>query len=84
MCAGAIVHTRFKRIVFGVRDPKGGAAGGALNLLQFPGLNHFCASVGGVCEDESKGLLKEFFALQRSRPKGSKSDFRVPSEAALD
>lgn len=84
MCAGAIVHTRFKRIVFGVRDPKGGAAGGALNLLQFPGLNHSCTALGGVREDESRGLLKEFFALQRSRSKGSKSSHTDPIEPVLD
>ena len=40
MCAGAIVHCRLARVVFGVSDPKGGAAGGAMNLLQFPTLNH--------------------------------------------
>src|SRR6201996_2479010 len=39
MCAGAIVHVRFARVVFGASDPKAGAAGGALNLLQFPTLN---------------------------------------------
>src|SRR6187399_3277982 len=42
MCAGAAVHVRFARVVFGVGDPKGGAAGGAMNLLQFPTLNHRC------------------------------------------
>ena len=48
MCAGAIVHTRLDRVVFGAPDPKGGAAGGALNLLQFPTLNHRCAITSGV------------------------------------
>src|SRR5512138_3307933 len=48
MCAGAIVHTRLARVVFGVSDPKGGAAGSALNLLQFPTLNHRCAITTGV------------------------------------
>ena len=42
MCAGAMVHTRLARVVFGASDPKGGAAGGAMNLLQFPTLNHRC------------------------------------------
>src|ERR1051326_6011880 len=43
MCAGAAVHVRLGRVVFGAADPKAGAAGGALNLLQFPTLNHQCA-----------------------------------------
>jgi len=69
MCAGAIVHTRLARIVFGVGDPKGGAAGGAMNLLQFPTLNHFCEITGGVRETECRALLKNFFAAQRSASK---------------
>ena len=65
MCAGAIVHTRLARVVFGASDPKGGAAGSALNLLQFPTLNHRCEITGGVRELECRVLLKEFFAAQR-------------------
>src|SRR5438309_5834982 len=52
MCAGAIVHTRLARVVFGVSDPKGGAAGGALNLLQFPTLNHRCDITHGIRSEE--------------------------------
>ena len=65
MCAGAIVHTRLARLVFGAADPKGGAAGSALNLLQFPTLNHRCEITGGVREPECRALLKDFFAAQR-------------------
>jgi len=65
MCAGAIVHVRFPRVVFGVGDPKGGAAGGAMNLLQFPTLNHRCDITAGVLEEEAKMLLKSFFQEQR-------------------
>lgn len=65
MCAGAIVHTRLARIVFGASDPKGGAAGGALNLLQFPTLNHQCEITSGVKLDECAALLKNFFAERR-------------------
>ena len=50
MCAGAVVHTRLARVVFGAGDPKGGAAGGAMNLLQFPTLNHRCDITGQVLE----------------------------------
>jgi tRNA(adenine34) deaminase len=65
MCAGAVVHTRLARVVFGAADPKGGAAGSALNLLQFPTLNHRCQITGGVREPECRALLQNFFAKQR-------------------
>ena len=65
MCAGAIVHTRLQRVVFGAGDAKGGAAGGALNLLQFPTLNHHCEITSGVRLEECRSLLKTFFQDQR-------------------
>ena len=65
MCAGAMVHTRLARVVFGVGDPKAGAAGGVLNLLQLPGLNHHCEITRGVCETECRALLQNFFVEQR-------------------
>ena len=70
MCAGAMVLTRLARLVYGVADPKGGAAGGALNLLQFPSLNHRCLITGGVCEELCRSLLQEFFMRQRIKNKG--------------
>ena len=68
MCAGALVHVRVARVVFGVSDLKGGAAGGALNVLQFPGLNHRCEILGGIREEECRALLKSFFVEQREKP----------------
>ena len=65
MCAGAIVHARLARVVFGASDPKSGAAGGVLNLLQFPTFNHRCQITGSVRETECCALLKNFFAEQR-------------------
>jgi len=65
MCAGAIVHARLQRVVFGVGDQKAGAAGGALNLLQFPTLNHQCEITPGILEEESRTLLKGFFLEKR-------------------
>jgi tRNA(adenine34) deaminase len=65
MCAGAIVHTRLARVVFGATDAKCGAAGSALNLLQFPTLNHRCEISGGVRLEECRALLQKFFAEQR-------------------
>lgn len=83
MCAGAAIHTRLARVVFGARDPKGGAAGGALNLLQFASLNHQCQITPGVREAECRTLLQEFFAEQRSknksRPAGGRGDPGVPN-----
>ncbi|MDE3066719.1 MAG: tRNA adenosine(34) deaminase TadA [Verrucomicrobiota bacterium] len=66
MCAGAIVHTRLARVVFGAGDPKAGAAGSALNLLQFPTLNHRCEITRGVREPECRALLQNFFAGRRN------------------
>jgi len=65
MCAGAIVHVRLARTVYGASDPKAGAAGSALNLLQFPTLNHRCDVTAGVREPECRALLQSFFAQQR-------------------
>jgi len=70
MCAGAVVHCRLARVVFGAPDLKGGAAGGALNLLQFPTLNHRCEIYGGVRQEECAGLLKAFF-LERRQAKSA-------------
>jgi tRNA(adenine34) deaminase len=72
MCAGAIVHVRFARVVFGVGDAKGGAAGGALNLLQFPGLNHQCDITRGVREEECRTMLLSFFSERRAANKATK------------
>ena len=69
MCAGAIVHTRLARVVFGASDSKAGAAGSALNLLQFPTLNHRCEISSGVRLEECRALLQSFFAEQRRAPK---------------
>jgi len=74
MCAGAVVHTRLARVVFGAGDPKGGAAGGALNLLQFPTLNHRCEITPGVREMECRALLRDFFAEQRRAQKSGKNN----------
>src|SRR5438045_5505299 len=61
MCAGALVHVRMRRVIFGCADPRGGAAGGILNLLQMPGLNHRCEITTGVLAQECAALLQNFF-----------------------
>jgi tRNA(adenine34) deaminase len=78
MCAGAVVHTRLARVVFGLGDPKGGAAGGALNLLQFPTLNHQCEITSGVRLEECRTLLQSFFAEQRQAAKAKKNGVEPP------
>jgi tRNA(adenine34) deaminase len=68
MCAGALVHTRVQRVVFGASDPKGGAGGSALNILQFPTLNHRCEITSGVRDAECRNLLVNFFTERRAAP----------------
>lgn len=73
MCAGAIVHCRIRRVIFGCPDPKGGAAGGFWNLLQAPNLNHRCEITAGVLGGETVAVLKQFFAEARQRKANGES-----------
>src|SRR2546427_2720561 len=61
MCAGAIVHVRLRRLIFGCADPRAGAAGSVINLLQLPSLNHRCEITSGVLENECASILQDFF-----------------------
>ena len=65
MCAGAIVHSRITRVVFGASEPRAGAAGSALNLLQNEKFNHQTEITSGVLADECGQVLKDFFAARR-------------------
>lgn len=65
MCAGAIVHTRIRRVIFGCADSGAGAAGSVLNLLQMPAFNHRCEIASGVLRDECASLLQDFFRQRR-------------------
>jgi tRNA(adenine34) deaminase len=65
MCAGAIVLSRLPRVVFGAEDPKAGAAGSVLNVLDLPALNHRPQVVGGLLAEDSAELLRSFFASRR-------------------
>lgn len=72
MCAGALVHARMGRVVFGAADPKAGAAGGVINLLQFPSFNHRCEITPGVREGECRAMLQSFFLEQRERARAAR------------
>ncbi len=65
MCAGAIMHARLSRLVFGAHDPKTGACGSVVDLFANPRLNHHTKVVGGVAEEACAALLTEFFAARR-------------------
>jgi tRNA(adenine34) deaminase len=67
MCAGALVHTRIRRVIFGCTDPSGGAAGSIMNLLQMPGLNHRCEITPGVLQNECAAILQDFFRKRREQ-----------------
>lgn len=65
MCAGAMVHARVQRLVFGAVDPRAGAAGSIFDIVRAPQLNHRLEVTGGVLADECGELLKRFFELRR-------------------
>ena len=66
MCAGAIMHARIRRLVFGARDPKTGACGSVVDLFAESALNHHTTVAGGIAEQECGSLLSDFFAARRS------------------
>jgi tRNA(adenine34) deaminase len=65
MCAGAMVHARMARLVYGAPDPKSGAAGSVFALTDSALLNHRIETVGGVLADECGELLRSFFRKRR-------------------
>ena len=65
MCAGAVVHTRIRRVIFGCADRSAGAAGSMMNLLQMPTLNHRCEITSGVLQNECAAILQDFFRKRR-------------------
>src|SRR5437879_4019347 len=67
MCAGALVHVRMRRVVFGCGDPRSGGGGGIINLLQHPALNHHCDIASGVLQNECAAILQDFFRKKRER-----------------
>ena len=67
MCAGAIMHARIARVIYGATDPKTGACGGVVNLFDEARLNHHATVTGGVLAEQCGQRLKEFFVRRRNR-----------------
>ncbi|WP_110926054.1 tRNA adenosine(34) deaminase TadA [Bacillus massiliglaciei] len=76
MCAGAILQSRVKRVVFGAHDPKGGCAGTFMNLLQDSRFNHQCEVASGVMEEECGMILTVFFRQLREKKKAQRQEQR--------
>ncbi|WP_433857804.1 tRNA adenosine(34) deaminase TadA [Alkalimarinus sediminis] len=69
MCVGAIIHGRVDRVVFGATEPKAGAVVSQNNLLSHHSVNTRVSHLGGVCEEECRSLISEFFAQRRAQKK---------------
>ena len=67
MCAGALLNCRIKNIYFGAFDPKGGALGSSINILESKNINHHPAVYGGIMIDKCSSLLKQYFKEKRNK-----------------
>ena len=72
MCAGAIIHSRIQRLVYGASDLKTGAAGSFIDLLHYPGLNHQVLVTSGVLAEQCSTMLSQFFQRRRKEIKAAK------------
>lgn len=77
MCAGAMLHARIERLVYAAADPRTGAAGSVLNLLQQPAFNHQLQVQAGVLSEDSSQLLRQFFKMRRQQGKRSPGSFKL-------
>jgi len=68
MCAGAILHARIARLVFAARDPKAGACGSVLSVMNHPALNHRVEVTEGILAEECSAMLTDFFRRRRAQP----------------
>jgi len=77
MCAGALIHVRIRRLIFGCADAKSGAAGGMINLLQHSALNHDCEITSGVLQNECAVILQNFFRKRRDEQNVTPQDRQI-------
>lgn len=80
MCAGAMMHARLSRVIFGASDPKTGVAGSVMNIFEQPQLNHHTRITTGVMAAECSALLRDFFAERRLLAQQKKAGITIPSD----
>ena len=86
MCAGAIMHARIARVVYGANDPKTGACGSVVDVFGEQRLNHHTEATGGVLAEECGAMLSNFFAMRRAQQRDANSaedDGQIPPNPPL-